>query len=45
MLERQWQTIALDIEEQNDILAKNALKYRQRIDETRYITYIFINLK
>ncbi|OXA42851.1 Growth arrest-specific protein 8 [Folsomia candida] len=35
LLEREWQGIATDIEEQNDILAKNAEKYRKSIGDTR----------
>jgi hypothetical protein len=37
MLERQWQEICLDIEELDELIAKNAEKYRKKIDETKYL--------
>jgi hypothetical protein len=36
MLERAWQSIAQDLQDQNEIMARNAEKYRKKIQETKY---------
>jgi len=37
MLEKAWQSISTELQEQNDLMAKNAAKYRKQIDETRLV--------